>query len=61
MNWIIPNQILALSSPADKGDGISATDFVPKFKKLEVNTVIRLNESLYNERIFFESGIKVMN
>jgi cell division cycle 14 len=61
MNWVIPNQILALSSPSDKGDGITAKDFVSKFKRLEVSTVIRLNESLYNERLFFESGIKVMN
>jgi hypothetical protein len=61
MNWVIPNQILALSSPTDTGDGITAKDFVPKFKKLEISTVIRLNESLYNERVFFEAGIKVMN
>jgi len=61
MNWIIPGKILAFSSPNDKGDGLPAKDFVSKFKKLGINTVIRLNESMYNERPFFDNGIKVIN
>lgn len=51
MNWIVPNKILALSSPNDKGDGLTAEEFLPKFKKLGINTIIRLNESMYDERV----------
>jgi len=61
MNWIIPGKILAFSSPNDKGDGLPAKDFVSKFKKLGINTIIRLNDSMYSERPFFDAGIKVVN
>jgi hypothetical protein len=49
MNWIIPKEILAFSSPNDHGEGLSPQEFIPKFEKMGVNTVIRLNESMYNE------------
>jgi hypothetical protein len=45
MNWIIPKKILALSSPTEKRkDGLPASFFVDRFKKLGVRSVVRLNE-----------------
>ena len=62
MNWIIPGKILAFSSPNDRSsDGLSVKDFVPKFEKLGINTVIRLNECLYDESILMDAGIRVYN
>lgn len=60
MNWIIPNKIIAFSSPTDKPkDGLPAEYFVPKFKKMGVTGVIRLNEPLYDANVFRGEGIKV--
>ena len=62
MNWIIPKRILALSSPSDcKGDGLPPAHFIPKFKKMKVTAIIRLNEALYDESQFRKEGIEVYN
>jgi hypothetical protein len=49
MNWIVPNKIIAFSSPTTKkSDGLPPGDFIETFKKFNVTAVIRLNESLYD-------------
>lgn len=53
MNWVLPNKILALSSPTDKkGEGLQPTEFLESFNKMKVRSVIRLNEQLYDEGVF---------
>ena len=53
MNWVIPNKILALSSPTDiKGEGLPPTFFLESFQKMKIKGVVRLNEQLYDETVF---------
>eukprot|EP00347_Sterkiella_histriomuscorum_P017625 403348622 len=60
MNWIVPNKILALSSPTDNpSQGLPPSEFIEQFKKMKVTAVIRLNEQLYDEGAFEKHGIKV--
>ena len=63
MNWIIPNKILALSSPTQSSadGGLHPNAFIQRFKKMGIKAIIRLNESLYNENEFAKEGIKVHN
>ena len=62
MNWIIPNKILAFSSPTEKrSDGLPAQHFIDKFEMMNIKGVIRLNESLYDESVFRKEGINVYN
>lgn len=62
MNWIAPRKILALSSPTDNdGDGLPPEHFVDQFLDMGIRSVIRLNESLYDERVFRRRGINVYN
>lgn len=61
MNWIVPDKILAFSSPADDGrdGGLPAQFFIGKFKKMNIKGIIRLNEPLYDENVFKNEGINV--
>jgi hypothetical protein len=60
MNWIIPNKILALSSPTGrKGEGLPPENFVEPFQRMRVRSIVRLNEQLYDESVFRKSGITV--
>jgi hypothetical protein len=60
MNWIVPGKILALSSPtAKKNDGLSPEAFLENFEKLKIRAVVRLNEPLYDEKVFTQNGIAV--
>jgi cell division cycle 14 len=60
MNWIIPNKILALSSPTERrSEGLPASFFIDKFESMSIKAIIRLNESLYDEREFRKVGISV--
>lgn len=53
MNWSIPGKIMALSSPtARKNDGLPPEQFLENFKKINIKAVIRLNEPLYDEKVF---------
>lgn len=62
MNWIIPGQILALSSPTvKKNDGLPPSAFFENFKKMKVSAIVRLNEPLYSETEFTKLGIKVID
>ena len=60
MNWVIPGKILAFSSPtAEKSDGLSPESFLENFHKMNVKAVVRLNDPLYNAKVFEKQGIKV--
>ena len=69
-NWVIPLQICALSSPISStyknyhsgflNKNITITKTIETLKRLGVKHLIRLNEPLYNDKIFMEKwGIKV--
>lgn len=60
MNWIIPGKILALSSPTTiKTDGLHPDAFITNFAKMNIKAIVRLNEPLYNTRVFEREGIDV--
>jgi len=60
MNWIIPKKILAFSSPNDnKREGIPPAQFLETFKIMGIKSIIRLNETLYDERVFKKAGIQI--
>lgn len=63
MNWIIPNKIVALSSPTDRGinEGLAPENFFEYFKTHNVKHIIRLNDCLYHEEKFRREGIEVHN
>lgn len=62
MNWIIPNKVLALSSPDDRIHGNNGTmpfsKLINTFKKLGLKNVLRLNEDYYEKDEFERSGIR---
>ena len=64
LNWIVPGKFLAFSGPTDRpltyADGVKSN--VPEtyrqyFKKMNVKTVIRLNNKVYNASQFTNMGI----
>ncbi|CAG9319773.1 CDC14A_1 [Blepharisma stoltei] len=63
MNWIIPEKMLAFSSPSPNnvdGDGykcFTPEDYCPVFKKLGISTVVRLNKRTYEANRFKAEGI----
>lgn len=61
MNWIIPDKILALSSPCDTGKDqtLPAKLYISKFRKMGIKGVIRLNEPLYDDQTFKSQGINI--
>ena len=61
MNWIIPNRVMALSSPnsSAKSDAAKPEKVLAQFKQLKIKHVIRLNDSLYDESVFTQAGIQV--
>lgn len=60
MNWIIPGKIMAFSSPtAKKNDGLPPEAFLENFDKMNIKGIIRLNEPLYDQRVFNKVGIAV--
>jgi cell division cycle 14 len=53
MNWVIPGKIMAFSSPTSKkNDGLPPEAFLENFDKMNIKGIIRLNEPLYDQRIF---------
>lgn len=63
-NWIIPNKLLAFSSPAPAArdaEGFRAwtpEDYGPLFKQLGVTAVVRLNQKTYDSERFTRQGIR---
>jgi cell division cycle 14 len=61
LNWIIPGRFMAFSGPlnvTDKYGSFTPEDYVPIFKKLGVNLVVRLNKPQYDKTKFTKQGIK---
>eukprot|EP00359_Climacostomum_virens_P010746 CAMPEP_0204914492 /NCGR_PEP_ID=MMETSP1397-20131031/12365_1 /ASSEMBLY_ACC=CAM_ASM_000891 /TAXON_ID=49980 /ORGANISM="Climacostomum Climacostomum virens, Strain Stock W-24" /LENGTH=420 /DNA_ID=CAMNT_0052086091 /DNA_START=72 /DNA_END=1334 /DNA_ORIENTATION=- len=63
-NWIIPNKLLAFSSPAPNsqdGEGWrtwTPEDYAPVFRKLGVTAVVRLNKKTYDADRFTRLGMR---
>ena len=62
MNWVIPQKILAFSSPADFKKEIDPALTTKKcakvFKKMGVGLVVRLSLADYDKARFLKAGIK---
>lgn len=64
MNWIIPGKMLAFSGPSPTPkdpDGwrvFTPEDYVPLFKKQNIDLVIRLNKKRYDKKRFTADKIK---
>lgn len=54
LNWILPNKILAFSSPTtyETDGGLPPSQYLKYFKKNKVATVVRLNSKLYSHSDF---------
>lgn len=66
LNWIIPNKIIAFSSPHSVSqnkdiDLPTPDDYIPIFKKLNVTLVIWLNNPKYDWHKFVRAGIDHMD
>ena len=64
MNWIIPERFLAFSGPSPTpkdSDGwrvYTPEDYVPLFKKQNIDLVISLNKKRYDKKRFTANNIK---
>jgi hypothetical protein len=64
MNWIIPDKFLAFSGPSPTPkdpDGwrvYTPEDYIPYFKKSNIDLVIRLNKKRYDKKRFTNHSIK---
>ena len=67
MHWIVPQKLLAMSSPCKRQEDIMGNqqftpqDYAKLFKKWGISLVIRLNSPLYSESVFERQGIRVVN
>ena len=63
LNWIIPRQFVAFSSPQDENQKrkqrLTAEKYSQIFKGLNVRTVVRLNKPKYSASKFVERGINL--
>jgi len=69
LSWVVPNQIIAFSSPTGGGGygrafysgalGFSPDELVDSFHDLGVKGVIRLNDRLYDAGMFERNGVRV--
>lgn len=61
MNWIIPNKVLAFSSPDDRmysQTQNTSWKLVALLKNLGIRNILRQNEDFYDASIFEQHGIK---
>ena len=61
LNWILPTKFIAFSGPlnvTDKYGSFTPEDYVPIFKKLGVQLVVRLNKPQYEKQKFIKAGIQ---
>lgn len=61
LNWIVPNQILAFSSPLQSEENseksfLSVKDYSIVLKQFEVKSIVRLNSKEYDESLFIQEG-----
>ena len=69
LSWVVPNQIIAFSSPTGGGGygrafysgalGFSPDELIDSFHDLGVKGVIRLNDRLYDAGMFEKNGVRV--
>eukprot|EP00760_Papus_ankaliazontas_P008165 PhM_4_TR13680/c0_g1_i1/m.75396/K06639/CDC14; cell division cycle 14 len=57
-NWIIPNRILAFSGPGSPHTCYTSEQYCKLFRRLGVNTIIRLNNKTYDRAGFVQSGFQ---
>jgi len=60
INWIVPNKILAFSSPDDRPTskhGNPSRKVLRNLQEIGVKNILRLNEPFYDKRIFTENNI----
>jgi cell division cycle 14 len=60
LNWILPGKFIAFSGPlnvTDKYGSFTPEDYVPIFKKLGVQLVVRLNKPQYDRQKFVKAGL----
>lgn len=62
LNWIVPNKLLAFSTPNDSETrgirAFSVDKYIPILKRFGVQAVVRLNDRLYDESKLQRQGIK---
>ena len=62
LNWIIPKKLLAFSAPSPdkkvKGEAMPPEDYGVLFKRIGVNTVVRLNKEHYDSTKITQQGIR---
>lgn len=62
LNWIVPNKLLAFSTPNDSESrnlrSFSVDKYIPILKRFGVQAVVRLNDRLYDESKLQRQGIK---
>ncbi len=60
LHWICPKKFVAFSGPQnekDKYGSYTPDDYVPIFRKIGVDLVVRLNNKQYDEQKFIKKGI----
>ncbi len=57
-HWIVPGRFVGFSSPQDHVPGREAARLVKPFREGNIQLVVRLNERLYDKRVFTEVGIR---
>lgn len=67
MNWLVKDKIIAFAGPSFvrnvSPEGyctLSPDDYIPYFKKKNVDLVVRLNKKMYHEENFVDAGIRHM-
>ena len=64
MDWLVPGQVLALSSPTDAPTPdrpFTPENYVPYFRKHNVSLVVRLCSPMYDRAGFIRHGIDVVD
>lgn len=60
MNWVIPNKLCAMTSPAmNRSEGLHTHFYCPIFRKRGIKALVRLNERLYSEQQIEGEGVRV--
>lgn len=64
LNWIVPNKLLAFCGPhsekkmTSKETHHDPETYIPYFRKRNVTTIVRLNDSIYDSCRFTDAGFK---
>ena len=68
MNWLAKDKIIAFAGPSFERNvspegycTLAPSDYIPYFKKKNVDLVVRLNKKMYHEEDFVNAGIRHMD